>query len=74
MSLSFAKDIRPLCRQKDVDTMNDFGLDLSSYEEVKGKAPKICATFENGSMPCNEPWPEGQVAIFKRWIDEGMAA
>src|SRR5258708_36924404 len=74
MNLSFAKDIRPLFREKDVDTMNDFGLDLSSYEEVKGKAHAIYATLENGSMPCDEPWPKGQVALFKRWIDEGMAA
>jgi len=25
-------------------------------------------------MPCDEPWPKDNVALFKRWMDEGMAA
>jgi hypothetical protein len=29
---------------------------------------------EDGSMPCDESWPKDRVALFKRWIDEGMAA
>ena len=74
MNLSFAKDIRPLFRETDVETMKNYGLDLSSYEEVKEKATAIYGTLENGSMPCDEPWAKDQVALFKRWIDEGMAA
>lgn len=73
MNLSFAKDIRPLFRESDVETMKNFGLDLSSYEAVKEKAPAIYGTLENGSMPCDEPWPKDQVGLFKRWMDEGMA-
>jgi hypothetical protein len=35
MVLSFAKDIRPLFRDTpDVDSMKEYGLDLSSYVEV----------------------------------------
>ncbi len=74
MALGFAKDIRPLFRDSpDVDTMKDYGVDLSSYEDVKAKASKILATLEDGSMPCDAPWPPDRVTLFKRWMDEGMA-
>jgi hypothetical protein len=74
MALSFAKDIRPLFRDTpDVDTMKDFGLDLSSYADVKAKAKEIYATLLDGSMPCDEPWPKEQIAQFKQWMDEGTA-
>jgi hypothetical protein len=73
MALSFATDIRPLFRDEpDVETMKDIGLDLSSYDDVKAKAEGIYARLENGTMPCDEPWPKEQVSLFKRWIDEGM--
>ena len=74
MGLSFRADIRPLFRDSpDVDSMKDFGLDLSSYEQVKAQAAKIYETLENGSMPCDGPWPPEQVALFNRWMDEGMS-
>jgi hypothetical protein len=74
MALSFAKDIRPLFRDSpDVDTMKEFGLDLSSYDDVKAQAEGIHARLEDGSMPCDEAWPQTQITKFKQWIDEGMA-
>jgi len=75
MTLSFAADIRPLFRDApDLEAMKRYGLDLSSYEQVKEKALEIYATLDDGSMPCDEPWPKDNVALFKRWMDEGMAA
>jgi hypothetical protein len=74
MALSFAKDIRPLFRDTpDVDTMKDFGLDLSSFDDVKAHAEDIYARLLDGNMPCDEPWPKDQTASFKRWMEEGMA-
>ena len=74
MALSFASDIRPLFRDTpDVDSMKDYGLDLSSYADVKARAKDIYATLEDGSMPCDGAWSEDRVALFKRWMDEGMA-
>ena len=74
MPLSFAKDIRPLFRDTpDVETMKDFGLDLSSFTDVKAQAEEIYKRVLDGSMPCDDPWPKDQVALFKQWIDEGMA-
>lgn len=74
MTLSFTKDIRPLFRDTpDVDSMKGFGLDLSSYVEVKAQAENIYARLADGSMPCDGSWPEERRALFRRWIDEGMA-
>jgi hypothetical protein len=40
MALSFATDIRPLFRDTpDMDGMKEYGLDLSSYEDVKRFTP-----------------------------------
>ena len=75
MPLSFAADILPLFRDEpDIVAMKRYGLDLSSHEEVKEKAKEIYETLEDGSMPCDSPWPKDHVALFKRWMDEGMAA
>jgi hypothetical protein len=75
MPLSFATDILPLFRDEpDIVAMKRYGLDLSSHEEVKEKAKEIYETLEDGSMPCDNPWPQDHVALFKRWTDEGMAA
>ena len=74
MALSFANDIRPLFRESpDVDTMKRMGLDLWSYEDVKEKAAGIYARLEDGTMPCDGAWPDEQLSLFKRWMDEGMA-
>ncbi|PWT89498.1 MAG: hypothetical protein C5B55_11325 [Blastocatellia bacterium] len=74
MALSFASDIRPQFRDTpDVDTMKRKGLDLSSYEEVKENAAAIYSRLQDGSMPCDGAWPKDRVALFKRWMDDGMA-
>jgi hypothetical protein len=74
MPVSFAKDIRPLFRDSpDVDTMKAYGLDLSSYEEVKSQASEIYERLEDETMPCDEPWPKERLDLFKRWMEEGLA-
>lgn len=73
MALSFVVDIRPLFRHSpDIEAMKSFGLDLSSYADVKGNAEAIYSRLEDGSMPCDDPWPAEQVAKFKEWMDGGM--
>ena len=72
MALSFVSDIRPLFRDSpDVDSMQGYGLDLSSYDDVKTKASEIYARLADGSMPCDEPWPKERLALFKTWMDDG---
>jgi len=71
--LSFADDIRPLFRKKDVDEMKGIsGFDLSDYEDVRGRAQGIYARLSDGSMPCDGTWPEEWIARFKQWMDQGM--
>ena len=73
--LSFAADIAPLFREKDVDEMKaTSGFDLSDYEDVRKWAEGVHARLADGSMPCDGRWPEEQVAKFKQWMDQGMKA
>ena len=74
MPTAFSRDIRPLFRDSpDIEMMKPFGLDLSSYADVKEQAAEILARLEDKSMPCDGPWPEEQIKLFKRWVEEGMA-
>jgi hypothetical protein len=74
MAVSFATEIRPLFRDSpDIDTMQGFGLDLSSYDDVKARASEIYARLQDGSMPCDDAWPAERLALFRRWMEEGMA-
>jgi hypothetical protein len=73
---SFAKDIRPLFTDEDVEHMLDVNsdLDLSKYEAVKANASDIYNVLSDGSMPPGEPWSEDKVALFKQWMDENYPA
>ena len=43
-----------------------------SYEDVKENAEAIYERLAEGSMPCDEPWPDEHVQVFRDWIDGGM--
>jgi hypothetical protein len=74
VALSFSKDIRPLFRDdQDVEVMKPFGLDLSSYDDVRLQSENILARVEDGSMPCDEVWPQERINLFRQWMEEGMA-
>jgi hypothetical protein len=67
---TFARDIRPLFRDDDVETMS-FVFDLSSYEDVREHAEAIYEQVAEGSMPCDKPWEEEHVERFRAWMDNG---
>jgi hypothetical protein len=69
-SVTFASDIRPLFRESDRDAMRR-AFDLWSYDDVVSHGSAIAAKLHDGTMPCDGPWPEGQVALFDRWMDQG---
>ncbi|HXQ34310.1 MAG TPA: hypothetical protein VN843_09875 [Anaerolineales bacterium] len=74
-SLSFATDIRPLFRDKDIASMQRVSnFNLSDYEDVRKRASDIYERIAEGSMPCDGAWPKENVTKFKQWIDDGMAA
>ena len=69
-TVSFATDVRPLFREKDRDSMQSH-FDLWSYDDVRNAASRILAKLEDGTMPCDVAWPQDQVDLFRRWVDEG---
>ena len=73
MVLSFAKDIRPLFREGDIDCMKTMGIDLDdpAWMCVPANAESVYGTVSAGSMPPDEPWPAAHVALLKQWMDAG---
>jgi hypothetical protein len=65
--LGFEQQIRPLFRAHDRESM-ERAFDLWSYDDVVSNADKILQKLDDGSMPCDGPWPAEQVAIFRRWV------
>jgi hypothetical protein len=71
--VSFAANIRPLFRPKDVESMRS-AFDLSDYADVSQHADKILGALRSGKMPCDGAWPSSQVETFQRWVDAGKPA
>ena len=72
-AVGFERDIRPLFRKKDIDSMASV-FDLSAYEDVRANAGRILAAVDGGKMPCDGRWPEERVALFRSWLDAGCPA
>lgn len=69
--LSFAKDIRPLFTDTDIDHMA-FMLDLSSRDDVATNAEGILAVVKDGSMPPGGPrWTDAMCETFDQWVKQG---
>jgi hypothetical protein len=71
--ISFARDIKPLFREGDRESMK-WAFDLSSYEDVAANSGAILGKLRDGTMPCDGAWPEEQVDLFQRWVDAGTPA
>jgi hypothetical protein len=72
-AITFSDDIRPLFRESDRDAMEAW-FDLWAWEDVRDNGPEILGRVEEGSMPCDDPWPEDRVALFRSWIAAGCQA
>jgi hypothetical protein len=68
--VGFERDIRPLFRDKDVESMSS-AFDLSSYEAARANAARILATVAEGSMPCDGPWPAERLELSRGRVDAG---
>ncbi len=71
-SPSFKTHIIPLFRDHDVESMMSFGLNLGDYTDVKNNAGVIYDRVKEESMPCDGPWNDEKISLFKKWIDTGM--
>jgi hypothetical protein len=70
--LSFERDVRPLFREKDRDSMLK-AFDLWSYSDVQAHQDAILSRLREGTMPCDGEWPPEHVVVFQRWIAGGSA-
>lgn len=76
MTVSFARDIRPLFTDTDISHMRSF-CDLSSYADVKTNANDIMGRLDGSGgaqMPPavdGGPWSTGNIALFRTWIGDG---
>jgi hypothetical protein len=71
--LSFERDIKPLFRTKDRDSMRA-AFDLFDYADVVGHADAIVGSLRSGQMPCDGAWPAAQLDKLQQWIDMGKPA
>jgi hypothetical protein len=71
--LSFERDIKPLFRTKDRDSMRA-AFDLFDHGSVVEHAGAIVGALRSGKMPCDGAWPEAQVGKLQQWVDQGMPA
>ena len=73
----FTRHIQPLFTDEQRECMLEGprGFDLHRYEDVASRAELIYGRLEDLSMPADDsgPWPPEWIAIFRRWIDEGLA-
>jgi hypothetical protein len=69
-ALSYETDVKPLFRERDRESMR-FAFDLWSHDDVSSNADAILDRLRAGSMPCDGAWPQAQVDLFARWIEEG---
>ena len=70
--LSFERDVRPLFREKDRDSMRR-AFDLWSHSDVQTHQDAILQRLRDGTMPCDGAWPPDHVAVFQQWIASGSA-
>jgi hypothetical protein len=70
---SFERDIKPLFRAKDRDSMLQ-AFDLFDYDDVVENADAIVGSLRSGQMPCDGAWPADQVEKLQQWIDAGTPA
>ncbi|HEX4865604.1 MAG TPA: hypothetical protein VFV02_16160 [Acidimicrobiales bacterium] len=68
---AFAKDIKPLFRERDRASMAA-RFDLWSYQDVRVNASAILEVLQAGTMPCDGPWNSDNVDCLARWIAGGM--
>lgn len=75
-TLSFARDIRPMFTDIDVDHMKHAGMDLSDRDDVQKHATAILEVVTSGSMPpknTGERWTSDMCERFKRWTESGFS-
>jgi hypothetical protein len=72
---SFARDILPLFRPKDIEHMRELGTNLASYDEVRRQAEAVARRVTSTGPrrmppPPDQRWTAVQTALLERWRSE----
>ena len=70
--LSFAKDLKPLFREKDRGSMLA-QFDLWSVDDARDNASAILEALRAGTMPCDGQWAPDDADLLASWIAAGVA-
>ncbi len=71
--LSYQTDIRPLFRDFDLETLKRFDrIDLNSLDSVRAHIETLRERLQAGKLPYDACWSSKQIALFRRWINQGM--
>lgn len=74
--LSFARDIRPLFRQKDIEHMAHLQIDLNIFDSVKDNADIIVAKLSAAKREMPPPpdvrWTATQLKLLQQWVNQGF--
>jgi hypothetical protein len=70
---SYAQDIRPLFRDRDVACMAPKGVKLAdpAWMTVAANAQRVFDVLNAGLMPPDGKWPDANIELFKSWMDGG---
>jgi CDGSH-type Zn-finger protein/truncated hemoglobin YjbI len=71
--VQFGQHIKPLFRRRDRQSMQ-FAFDLWSKDDVSQHAEAILGRLQAGTMPCDGPWPQEKIDVFRRWAEGGQPA
>jgi hypothetical protein len=66
----FNGTIKPMFREFDRQAML-VAFDLWSYQDVSQHADAILLRLVDGTMPCDGPWSDVKIGLFRRWVDDG---
>ena len=67
---TFENDIKAMFREFDRLEM-EYAFDLWKYEDVVEQADNILDRLEDGTMPCDDPWDEERVDVYRAWLEAG---
>ncbi len=70
--VSFELHVQDLFSERDQEAMI-LQFDLWDVVDVREHSSAILEQLQSGRMPCYGAWPDADIAVFRRWVDGGMA-
>jgi hypothetical protein len=78
MPVSFAKDVKPMFREVDIDHMDVHGVHLGNFKYMSdatddyANAQAVLDTLKDQTMPPGGPfWTADQLDLYEKWRTDG---